>query len=42
MDRGLKLTNFLFERWGIKVGKGTKDDKQKFLGLYFLKQDVKM
>ena len=36
LNRGMKLTTFLFERWGIKIGKGTKEDKQRFLGLYFL------
>ena len=40
LNRGIKLTNFIFDRWGIKVGKGTKDDKQKFLGLYFLKNEA--
>jgi hypothetical protein len=30
LNRGMKLVNFLFERWGIKVGKGTKEDKQRF------------
>lgn len=37
LNRGLKLVNFLYERWGIKIGSGKKDDKQKFLGLDFLK-----
>ena len=41
LDRGMKLVNFLFERWGIKAGKGTKEDKQRFLGLYFLNKDAK-
>lgn len=41
LERGMKLANFLFERWGIKVGKGTKEDKQRFLGLYFLNKDSK-
>jgi len=41
LDRGMKLVNFLFERWGIKAGKGTKEDKQRFLGLYFLNKDDK-
>lgn len=36
LKRGLKLVDFLFERWGIKIGKGTKEEKQKFLGLFFL------
>ncbi len=40
LNRGMKLVNFLYERWGIKVGKGTKEDKQKFLGLYFLEKDA--
>lgn len=37
LNRGLKLVNFLYERWGIKIGSGKKEDKQKFLGLDFLK-----
>ena len=40
LERGIKLVNFMFERWGIKIGKGTKEDKQKFLGLYFLEKDI--
>lgn len=37
LSRGLKLINFLNERWGIKIGSGKKEDKKKFLGLDFLK-----
>lgn len=40
LKRGMKLTVFLLERWGIKLGKGTKEDKQKFLGLYFMNKAV--
>lgn len=36
LNRGLKLVDFLYERWGIKVGNGRKEDKKKFLGLNFL------
>ena len=36
LNRGLKLVDFLYERWGIKVGNGKKEDKKKFLGLDFL------
>lgn len=36
LNRGLKLTVFLQERWGIKIGNGSKEDKKKFLGLQFL------
>ncbi len=37
LNRGLKLVNFLNERWAIKIGSGKKEDKKKFLGLDFLK-----
>lgn len=36
LNRGIRLTNFLYERWGIKLGSGNKEDKIKFLGLYFI------
>lgn len=36
LNRGLKLIAFLYERWGIKIGSGQKEDKIKFLGLEFL------
>lgn len=40
LKRGMKLTAFLLERWGIKLGRGTKEDKQRFLGLYFMNKAV--
>lgn len=39
LNRGIKLTNFLNERWGIKIGNGKKSDKQRFLGLDFIGKD---
>ena len=40
LKRGMKMTAFLLERWGIKLGRGTKEDKQRFLGLYFMNKEV--
>lgn len=40
LKRGMKRTAFLLERWGIKLGRGTKEDKQRFLGLYFMNKAV--
>ena len=37
LDRGLKLVDFLYERWNIRIGAGKKNEKVKFLGLSFLK-----
>lgn len=36
LERGIKLLNFLSQRWGIKIGTGKKSDKNKFLGLSFM------
>lgn len=36
LKRGIKLTDFLFERWGIKIGSSKTEDKQKFLGIDFI------
>lgn len=36
LERGIKLLNFLQQRWGIKIGLGKKKDKKEFLGLSFL------
>jgi hypothetical protein len=36
LGRGLRFTTFLWERWGIRIGSGKKEDKKLFLGLNFL------
>ncbi len=38
LNRGIKLTNFLCERWGIQIGNGKREDKLKFLGLNFIER----
>ena len=37
LDRGLKLLNLLYRRWGIKIGNGNKPERKAFLGLSFMK-----
>lgn len=37
LNRGIKLTNFLYERWGVKIGSGRSEEKKQFLGLDFVK-----
>lgn len=36
LERGIKLLNFLYQRWGVKIGSGRKMDKKEFLGLHFI------
>lgn len=36
LKRGLKLVDFLYERWNIQIGTGKKSEKVKFLGLSFV------
>jgi len=38
LERGNKLIDFLYQRWGFKIGNGTKEKKAEFLGLLFLMQ----
>ena len=40
LDRGIKLTNFIQKRWGIKIGKN-KEDVKTFLGMNFEKENKK-
>lgn len=38
LNRGLKLVNFLYERWGIIIGNREKELKKEFLGLNYRKE----
>lgn len=39
LARGIKFVNFLTQRWGISIGTGNQEDKIKFLGLDFIKDN---